>query len=310
MYKKIATLLKSVLKPLFIFTLVVALAFSQINVDDAEARRSGGRIGGGSFGSPRSPSSGPTYKGPSRGGPRGGGFGFPFLLPFFGFGGFGGIFGILIIIAIANFLLQSFRRISDSYEEQAASNPTVTVAQVQVGLLAEARDLQDSLNSLAERTNTNTSSGRLQILQETTLSLLRHPEYWVYASASSEQTKLQQAEAKFNQFSLQERSKFTEETLYNVSGRRQNSETSTSSELTKDQAPGEYIMVTVVVGVQDKLKLPEINNSKDLEQTLRQLGSVSSDSLLAVETLWTPQAKGDTLTADDLLAEYPQLHLL
>jgi uncharacterized membrane protein len=40
---------------------------------------------------------------------------------------------------------------------------------------------------------------------------------------------------------------------------------------------------------------------------LRQIGGVSSEQLLAVEVLWTPQANGDTLTADDMLAGYPDL---
>ena len=66
-------------------------------------------------------------------------------------------------------------------------------------------------------------------------------------------------------------------------------------------------MVTVIVGTQGKLQLPAVKNSEDLRQALRQIGGVSSDQLLAVEVLWTPQANGDTLTADYLLAGYPYL---
>ena len=108
--------LKPVMKSLFVFGLAALLIFSQ--ADGALAARGGGRIGGGSF---RAPSR--TYSSPSRsrgpsgygGGygrgyyPGGGGFGFPFILPFVGFGGAGGLFGIFIAIAIANFLIRSFR---------------------------------------------------------------------------------------------------------------------------------------------------------------------------------------------------------
>ncbi|MEO0853504.1 MAG: DUF1517 domain-containing protein, partial [Cyanobacteria bacterium J06648_11] len=38
-----------------------------------------------------------------------------------------------------------------------------------------------------------------------------------------------------------------------------------------------------------------------------QVGGTSSDRLLAMEVLWTPQAEGDTLAATDLLTQYPQL---
>jgi len=47
-----------------------------------------------------------------------------------------------------------------------------------------------------------------------------------------------------------------------------------------------------------------------VRQALSTLGAVSSDRLLAVEVLWTPQASGETLTADEMIAEYPELTLI
>ncbi len=323
MYKQLISRIKPLLKSLFAIGLVLTLAFS--NADGALAARSGGRMGGGSFRAPAR-----SYSSPSRtyapsgggyypGGGFGGGFGFPFLLPFFGFGGgFGGLFSILIFISIANFLVQSFRKVGDGTDELGNSTPTnVSVARLQVGLLAEGRGLQSELDALAKTVNTDTATGRAQVLQESTLALLRHPEYWVYAGAESQQTRLEAAEAKFNQFSLAERSKFAEETLSNFNNQiRQSGSNQTLSSapvngalVAEDltQAPGEYIVVTLIVGTQGKLQLPTVKNSEDLRLALRQIGGVSSEQLLAVEVLWTPQANGDTLTADDMLAGYPDL---
>ena len=242
------------------------------------------------------------------------------MLPFFGFGGgFGGLFSILIFISIANFLVQSFRRAGGGTDELGNSAPTTTVsvARLQVGLLAEARGLQAELDSLALKADTDTATGRAQVLQESTLALLRHPEYWVYAGAESVQTRLEAAEAKFNQLSLAERSKFTEETLSNYNNQlRQAGSSNILPGLQENGAlvasdvnsePGEFIVVTVIVGTQGKLQLPAVKNSEDLRQALRQIGGVSSEQLLAVEVLWTPQANGDTLTADDMFAGYPDL---
>lgn len=325
MRNKLFKAIKPLLKSLFVFGLIFTLVLS--NADNALAARSGGRIGGGSFRSPSHSYSPPSsgYRSPSGYG-GGYGYGYPgggfggsfFLLPFFGVGGgFGSIFGILIFFALANFLFQSFRRSTSLGENDVPgySNPKISVGRVQVGLLAQARGLQKELNELALAADTGSAQGRAQVLQESTLALLRHPEYWVYGAAQSQQTALEAAEAKFNQLALAERSKFTAETLSNVNnqlreGSSQASLPGNGGQLTATEAPGEYIIVTLVVGAEGKLELPTINSSDDLRQALRQIGGISSDRLLAVEVLWTPQAEGDTLTSDDLLANYPDLKLV
>ncbi|MBD2005833.1 MULTISPECIES: DUF1517 domain-containing protein [Cyanophyceae] len=326
MRNKILSTIKPFFKSLLVIGLVLTLAFS--HADGALAARTGGRMGGsGGFRAPSRTYSPPgrTYA-PGGGGyypapyPGGGGFGFPLLFPFFFGGGGGGLFSILIFLAIANFLVSSFRRVragdAGEVDSLGYSNPKVSVARVQVGLLSEARSLQKELDQLARTADTSSAEGRAQVLQESTLALLRHPEYWVYGAGESQQTALQAAEAKFNQLALGERSKFTEETLSNVNNQLRAAAppaslpgTAAGGEL-MTQDPGEYLVVTMVVGVEGNLELPKINSTDDLRQALRQIGGISSDRLLAVEVLWTPQAEGDTLTTDDLLAEYPDLKLV
>lgn len=323
MRKKLKLAIKPLLKTFFVLSLVLGLALS--NADGALAARSGGRIGGGSFRVPSSRTYTPrTYAPPGGGGYYpGGGFGFPFLIPFWGIGGgFGGLFTILIFIAIANFLLQTFRRVSsgDTTDEVGySSNPSVAVTRLQVGLLAQARDLQTELDRIAETADTNSPEGRAEILQEASLALLRHPEYWVYVGGGTQQAKLNSAEAQFNRLSLAERSKFSEETLSNVNNQlraalakealpgTQNPENPTDL---ITSGPGEYIIVTLLVATLGKYAIPAINSADDLRQALRQIGGIPSEQILALEVLWTPQAPGDTLTSDDLLAEYPDLNLV
>ena len=244
---------KKVLKPLAIFSLVAVLFLSQ--ADGVLAARSGGRMGGGSFRAP-SRSYNPSPGRASGGYYGGGGFGFPFIIPFFGFGG-GGLFSLLIFLAIAGFLFRSFRSVAGQDEAGYSSNPTVSVARLQVGLLAQAKTLQSDLDRMAQTADTGSAAGRAQVLQEATLALLRHPEYWAYGSSESEQTGMNSAEAKFNQWSLAERSKFTEETLSNVNnqliGGVAPSLIGNNANLvsqTGDLTPtvNEYIVVTLVVG--------------------------------------------------------------
>ena len=324
---KLRLKLKAILKTCFVFALAAVLIFSQ--ADGALAARSGGRMGGGSFRAPsrsysspsRSYRRGPSsYSGRGYGGGYypGGGFGFPFLMPFFGFGGgLGGLFGIFIAIAVANFLISSFRNagVGSDGLETTSSNPMVSVARLQVGLLAQARELQEDLNQLATSADTGTSAGLTKVLQETTLSLLRHPEYWAYADIEADQTRLLAAEQAFNQLALAERSKFTGETLSNVNAQLTEAKAkkalNSSGELAVPDEPGEYIVATVLVASQNKLNLPKTTTSpEDVRRAINQIGAISSDQLMAVEVLWTPQKSGETLTADELIAEYPNLKLV
>jgi uncharacterized membrane protein len=310
----------------YILTIVLASCIVFGNGGDAMAARTGGRIGGGSFSAPARSYSSPRSGGYSGGygggysspgyGYGGGGFGFPFLLPFVGYGG-GGLLSILVFLAIASFLIRSFQNAGVGSEEGYGGSSQVSVAEVQVGLLANARELQPELNRLALTADTSTPGGRATVLQEATLALLRHPEYWIYGTSNSQKASLEAAEAKFNQFSLTERSKFADETLTNVENKIENKsqpilegETQDGALQTKESDPGEYIVATVIVGATGNLDLPTINSTDDLRASLQQIGSLGSDRLLAVEILWTPQAEGDTLSSDDILAYYPNLKLV
>jgi uncharacterized membrane protein len=240
-------------------------------------------------------------------------------LPIFGFGGgFGGLFTIILFIGIANFLVRSFRSATEGDEYGyggTAIASKVSVARLQLGLLADARELQADLNRVAQTADTGSPEGLTQVLQEATLSMLRHPEYWAYADSSSSLTRLDSAEVEFNRLALIERSKFSDEAVTNVNNQiRQGSESSALEKASGDtalvEAPGEYIVATILVATQGKLQLPKVNNSEDLRRALSQIGSVSSDELLAVEVLWTPQAEGETLSSDEVLAGYPDLRLI
>jgi uncharacterized membrane protein len=317
MLEQLLALIKPLVKSLVAVGLVLTLVMSQTG--DALAARSGGRIGGGSF---RAPSRG--YSTPNNGYGRGGGYypggGFSPLFWFLPFGGGGGgIFSLLIMIAVGGFLLQTFRRVAggDSFEGGDVYNPQVSIAQIQVGLLADARTVQSKLDQLAETVNADTASGRMHLLQETSLELLRHPEYWTYGKTSTQQAKLDRAEAVFNQLSLNERGKFTTETLSNVNNQlrqaQSNAALNSTGELAtveQEQERAEYIIVTLLVAATRSIELPKINGESDLRQALQTLGSLDASAIVAIEAIWTPQANGDALTTDDILAYYPDLKLV
>lgn len=309
--KKVRANLTIWTKSLAVISLVAIAIFS--NAHEALARRSGGRIGGSSFSAPTrsAPSnSGGGYSGSNYYGGGGGG-GLFFMPMFFGGGMGGGLFSFLLMAMVAGVILQAFRgRGNDA--GLTGMDSKVTVAKIQVGLLSSARSLQQELTHLALESDTSSVDGLAALTRETAISLIRHPEYWVYVSSANENTKFALAEQKFNGLVMSERSKLSSEVLSNVGGRLLQGKTaavlpSESSLALED--PSEYIVVTLLLAVTgDSLsKLPPLRSNEDLQSALSAIGSVPSDNLLAVEVLWEPQSEEYTLTTDEVLTIYPDL---
>ncbi len=302
-----------VCRPLLAVALALILALAPVSTVWA---RSGGRIGGGSFRAP-------TFSAPRSIGPRsapvypsyGGGFGFPLLLPFFWGGGGGGLFTLLLLIGAGSFLVRTLRSAADSEDGDDSigiRDPQVTVAQVKVGLLASARQLQKEIDTLALESDTQSPEGLSQLLQNVSLSLMRYSDYWAYGQAQASKLPLSRAESLFYQASLQERSKFSIESLSNRNNQLQRAPQA-ALEGTANGIPdvGEYLVVTLLVAYRGGSDtLPVVNSVAELRQCLMQLASIPAERVVAIEVLWTPQLEGDTLSAEALLTEYPEMRLL
>ena len=294
------------------------LGLSLAMPQQADAAR-GGRMGGGSFRAPSMPRTMPRSSGGYRGGYGGGyggygrrgGFGFPFIIPIFGFGG-GGLFGLLILMAIAGVLVNALRGAGSAPGiGGAVATPAVpskvSMIQLQVGLLAGAKALQDDLRTLAKSADTSSSTGLQRVLQESTLALLRQPDLWVYANAESGSVPFNTAEATFNRLSINERSKLDAEVTSNVGGQNLSATTDVVGDA---DATNEFIVVTLLVASTATAQLKGASTAEELRQSLRILGSTSSSDLIALEVIWQPEGRGDVLSAEELITAYPNLQHL
>ena len=306
-------------KGIFSFLVVSAiiLSFLFINPKLATAA-SGGRIGGGGFQAPSAPRSqnyggygGNNFRGYGSG-YRGGGIGFPFLLPIFGFGG-GGIFGFLILMSIVGVIVNSFKNSStfskspqNAIVSQSATPSKVSLIQFQIGLLASAKDIQMKLRELASSSNTSTSSGLQKVLQDTTLSLLRKPELWVYSNVETGSVPFASAESTFNRISINERSKLKAEITSNYSGQINTTKNNESNPGDSDST-NEYIAITILVASKMDLSLNNYANNELITESLKRLGSISSSDLMALEVIWQPEGEGETLREEELITQYPNL---
>lgn len=313
-----------------------------VSVDmEAQARSSGGRSGGGSFrsspsrqSSPSRPSS-PSYSNPSSGGSyqsnpygynRGGGTvivpvpvdpsgytnpgyddapddsfdDFMTILELLLMGGT--LFALMLIFGTAK---SGDRSGFAASADKELDNNTVTVSKIQVALLAQARAIQTDLTRFSLEVDTDTPAGLYQLMQESTLALLRSPENWSHVLADSHTVKSREAaEALFNQISVTERSKFSVETLSNVGGKVYRRE----FKLDPEEDPASYIVVTLVAGTaHDRPLFDKIQTESALKESLQKLAAIPPDYLMVFELLWSPQDAQDSLTYEELLTEYTDM---
>ncbi|KAF5746965.1 hypothetical protein HS088_TW06G01142 [Tripterygium wilfordii] len=278
---------------------------------------SGGRMGGKSFSSRSSSSSSSrSYSVPQMSSP-----GFSYSVPYYAPSPFGGVyvgpavgFGVgagsslfLILAGFAAFVLVSGFLSDRSDNGVLTATEKTSVLKLQVGLLGMGRSLQSDLNRIAETADTSTPEGLSFVLTETTLALLRHPDFCISGYSFVDVKRgIEEGEKRFNQLSIEERGKFDEETLVNVNNiKRQSTASQRASGFSN-----EYIVITILVAAEGVHKLPTVNGSGDLKEALQKLGSIPSSKILAVEVLWTPQNENDTLSERELLEDYPLLRPL
>ena len=185
------------------------------------------------------------------------------------------------------------------------NNDVVTVSMLQVALRAEAKGVQAELSDIGAQANTATSEGLFELLQQVATLLLNNAKYWTHVLASSQTVNSRDAgEALFTQFSLQERNKFSVETLSNVNGVVS---TQALPPTNAEEAPA-YIVVTLILGTADDRPLfGEIYSGSLLRDVLQEITVMRSRYLLVFELLWTPQDAADSLTEQELATEYAEM---
>lgn len=306
--------------------LALAASIVLASPSDALAAKSSGRMGGSSFRSAApsrsysSPSSsysssstmstGPSMTSRSMIAPT-------IIVPVGGYGygvgmgyGYGNIVTLAFIAIVLLAFLDNIKQMLGGGGVQLGGD-AIAVVKVQIGLLGMARDLQLDLEKIADKADTSTVEGLHYVLEETVLALLRNPEYCVYGYATSTSARgPEEAEDTFNEFSMDERGKLAEETLVNVNSRKRSSSSSAAGKDGEDGGINEYILVTIIAACDGGLKLPAVTDSAELRTALKRVGAIRADALQAVEVIWTPQEDGDTLTEEELLADYPMLNVL
>ncbi|HIK14770.1 MAG TPA: DUF1517 domain-containing protein [Leptolyngbyaceae cyanobacterium M33_DOE_097] len=178
------------------------------------------------------------------------------------------------------------------------SNDVMTVTRLQVAIAAAESPAQSALTKLTLETDTSTPAGLFDLLQQVTQLLLEQRDTWTHFGASSESFEaIAAAEERFNQLSLQERAKFSAETLTNVDGVvRQKTEQAEP----KTETDG-YLVVTLLLGTaHDAPLFTEVTQVDQMRDRLQTILMLDPAYLLVLEVLWTPQQTDEVLSAAEL----------
>lgn len=185
-------------------------------------------------------------------------------------------------------------------------NDIVTVSKLQVALSSSTPSLQSELSQLTLEADTEKTQGLKKLLEDAVVALLRNTESWTHVFGSSETiSKREAAETVFNRLSIEERSKFSAETLTNVDGKIRQRELIDPEQ--KDDGAA-YIVVTLLIGTADDRPLfASVDTAEEMQEILKQVAAMQLDYLMVFELLWSPQVDTDTLTEAELAAEYGEL---
>ncbi|MEY3305051.1 MAG: DUF1517 domain-containing protein [Pseudanabaena sp.] len=186
------------------------------------------------------------------------------------------------------------------------NNNLLTITKLQVALLAQAREIQSRLTELSLGVDTSTPEGLLSLMQDSAIAVMRTPENWTHVAVTSQSLPREQAETLFNQLVVEERAKFSQETLVNVNGRVALHPEVVAS---PDKDPSAYIVVTLLIATEHDQPLlgQKITSVTELHKALDKITAIAASQLLVFELMWTPQAATDSLTYDELLTEYSNM---
>jgi uncharacterized membrane protein len=204
-------------------------------------------------------------------------------------------------------------------------NTGTSVLRLNVALDVPNRDDPNSillvLDRMAKTTaKTDTRKGVQQLTSQVALELLRRKSSIQSAYGKGQYYKDDStAQRAFNQWSIQERSKFEKENI-NKFGKLDLSLSQSKNDDNTGSTGSRATMavVTLVLSLQgtniEKTNIPQaIQSISDLETILRHVASnvmMEENDLLGAEILWTPEDRQEVLTKRDVVADYPELTAL
>ena len=223
----------------------------------------------------------------------------------------GGIALVFVIVVIYTVYKQYRRK---NGEDDDTDSDTVRVARITLGIQEQAWPLVDRLHALAEHVDVDTAQGRHQLLGRTVA--MTHKYLANIEFGALEQSKLLpplEAERQFGRWSGEARLTYDRETVRadELGVQTETREVATDGIRDEDGqlAVHEYFVLVIVVAHRGPA-LPSLTRAADIDQVVGTLAAMSGRDLIAVEIVWSPDARSDAMDRDDMETRFAQLRPL
>jgi uncharacterized membrane protein len=224
-------------------------------------------------------------------------------------GGAGGGGGGVIVGAI---VLVGLFVVWDAMKQRARGGaPVSPVADADVTVLRIALDarvrpyVQHELDRIARTADTATQAGLLTMLHEVALILRRTRDAWVYGGAYNHPMSGKQvAQQAFQEQVAKARSTYRHEMVRNQAGTITTGDRPERA-IRSDEGPG-LVLVTLIVAARVELfTVHRIGDGDNLRRALEVLSGLTTQSLIAVEIVWSPASPDDRMSSVELEAALP-----
>ncbi|KAK3188014.1 hypothetical protein Dsin_027575 [Dipteronia sinensis] len=182
---------------------------------------------------------------------------------------------------------------------------SVSIYKIQVGLLFD-QTVQRDLRLIRKALYQCDSSGWGTVLEDTIESLDWHRSNWVSGNSSVNVLYRFEGNKYVEEISYENQKRFEKERPYNL--RKMEGESSTSYLRQIDKFEDKYMVLTLVVGLYGKHKLPTIRKKGDLDRALKKLKLYNSKNLLMTINVYQAPGKGSgIMSRQEIQKCYPDL---
>ena len=225
------------------------------------------------------------------------------------------VYALIFLGAYALFPTMFFLSDAATNLSKDIAKPSSSVVKLSVAVDVPSRDdpcsLLSVLNRLAHSSKCSSREDVQNLTSQVAVELLRRKSSIQSASSRYQRVKKESERQRiFNQWSVQERSKFEEESVTKFSiidasmsaiGRRGGDASGSKATMA---------VVTLVLSMKDDfIKISKIRSLTDVEAALRRIAAnvKVDDYLTGMEIMWTPLDRNENLSRLDVVTHYPEL---